>query len=486
MAELTYEAFLSCNDGSASFQSPVYLIHGDGYRTEDICERLLAHLVAGGSRDLMVDRMEGSDDVVHHAVDHLNTFALLAERKIVVLPDARFFFGKQDVCTILESAQKAYKNDQMRKAGLHLMKYMALKEMHPDEAGSDMHKALAADNPGAAGDTAWVDDLLTYCREHAIPIPKGDDSPVERLERALEKGFPAGHVLIITAESVDKRKSIYKTIAGHGIVIDCRLPKGDRMADRKVQEQALAETADRLLSASGKTMPPDARKLLNDRIGCDLRLYAGSIEKLITYSGERTKITAADIQHLVPHTRQDPIYTLTTAVAERKAAEAVLLLRRMVSEEMIHPLQALAAISNQIRRLVVAREFIDSAGGRGWRSDLPYPVFTQQIMPALTAFQSNLDGAIAAVAASEETAENRGAAKARGKSGFPAELLPARNPKSPFPTYQLLKHASAFTMDALVAAMGALAAADWELKSQGGPDTAPLEKVIFTIAAPGA
>ncbi|MFH1981051.1 MAG: DNA polymerase III subunit delta [Pseudomonadota bacterium] len=485
MAELSYEAFLSRTDGAALPESPVYLVHGDGYRTEDICGRLLKRLVGDGSRDYMVERLEGADDVLNQALEHLNTFALLAGRKIVMLPDARFFLGKQDAGPLLLSAQKAYKNDQKRKAGLHLMKYMALTDMSPDDDDSDTRQALTKAISGATGDAAWVDDLLAYCRENAISPPSGEDSPLARLECAVEKGFPSGNVLIITAERVDKRKSLYKAIADNGTIIDCRLPAGDRMADRKVQEQALSDTAERLLKASGKTLAPDARKILNDRIGCDLRLYAGNLEKLITYSGERATITAADVRHLVSRTRQEPIYALTTALAERNAPEAVLLLRRMMADEMIHPLQALAAISNQVRRLIVAREFIDSSYGRGWRTDLPYPVFTQQIMPALLAFQDHLDDALAAVETPAAATEKKAPPKRRGKSGFPAELQPARNPKSPFPVYQLVKHASAFTMADLVSAMGALAAADGDLKSQGGGlDSAPLEKVIFAIAAP--
>ncbi len=482
MAEVTYEAFVAQTDAIGAGAPPVYLVHGDDYRVEEVCESLVAQLVGGGPRDLLVDRLQGGDEAIHQAIDQLNTFALLADRKIVVLPDARFFFGKQNTAAILESARKAFDKDEKRRAALHVLKYLALKGLTPADA--ETRQVLSADLSKTAEDAKWVDALLGYCREHDLSPPSGDGSPVERLVGALEKGFPKGHVLIITAETVDKRKSIYKTIAEQGTVIDCRVPRGDRAADRKVQAQALADTADRLMSASGKTLAPDARKLLSDRVGCDLRQYAAAVEKLITYTGERNKITAGDVRQLVPRTRQEPIYALTSAVAEGNSAEAVRLLRQMVADEMIHPLQAMAAVANQVRRLIVARQFIDSPASRGWRRDMAYPGFAQQILPALVSWQTQLDDGLAAVMAQSLVPDRSGAPLAQTRKGFPAELKPAKNPKSPFPAYQLLKNAGAFSMDALMDAMDELAAADVVSKSQGGMDTAPLEKVIFAMASP--
>lgn len=484
MAELSYEAFLNALDGDTSPKAPVYLIHGDDFRTEEVCNRLVTRLVGDGNRDLMVERLEGGDEVLHRAVSQLNTYALLAGRKIVVLPDARFFFGKQDTRSVMESAFSAYQKDQKRKAALHVVSTLALKGMTTADTDAETRQALAAElSEAAATDTAWIDDLLDYCREHGIQPSAGDASPVDRLTDAIDKGFPPGHVLIITAERIDKRKAVYKRIGERGVIVDCRLPTGDRMADRKVQAQALAATADRMLATHGKTLAPAARKMLEDRTGFDLRRYAANIEKLIIYVGDRSTIAAEDVRHLVSRTRQDPIYALTAAVAERKAPEAVMCLRRLMTDEVIHPLQALAAIANQVRRLIVARQFIDADGGRTWRADLPYQSFVRQTLPALQAFQEDLDKSFA-LAAAAGAVDSDGKGRGKKQTAFPAALKPARNPKSPFPAYQQLKQASGFTMAELVAAVAELADGDAEMKRQGGQGAGPLERVIMAIAAP--
>ena len=77
-----------------------------------------------------------------------------------------------------------------------------------------------------------------------------DDEPVkerqeetDRLEKTLTGGMPEGNHLILTAEAVDRRKKLFKTISAAGRVLTFTKVKGEAR-----QQQALQEMAAELLA----------------------------------------------------------------------------------------------------------------------------------------------------------------------------------------------------------------------------------------------
>jgi len=476
MPGIRHDEFMSALAASRVEKTSVFLIHGEEYLTANASARLIEFLLGDGSRALNVERLEGGDEIILDAVDRLNTYALLADRKIVVLPDARFLFGKEDADKLLEKAHRAHGNDEAGKGALHLMKYMSLAGIGYEDLAGEHRQSLAASKPALKLDGAWLDDLLTYGRQHDLS-PASDGSPVERLAAAIEKGFPPRHYLIITAEAVDKRKKVFKQIAEAGTVVDCHVPKGDRRADRQEQTAVMREQMDALLKRHGKSMESAARTRLFERVGFDLRTCMGNMEKLVAFSGTRSAITADDVARVVTRTRREPIYELTNAVTDRDTIGAIAHLEAMLEDEALHPLQALAAISNQVRRLLVAREFMGSEHGKAWRADMSFPVFKQQVMPALDAYQKRLGEFVAELG----TDPGKEGPPGRGTLKVPPEILPARNPKSPFPAFQTMKKASLFSLEDLVDAMAALERTDRDLKTQGVSAKLALEALILNI-----
>ena len=47
-----------------------------------------------------------------------------------------------------------------------------------------------------------------------------------------------------------------------------------------------------------------------DKTGEDLRAFAGGLEKLVDYTGQRSEITAADVEAALTRTKKDPLYEL--------------------------------------------------------------------------------------------------------------------------------------------------------------------------------
>ena len=112
------------------------------------------------------------------------------------------------------------------------------------------------------------------------------------------------------------------------------------------------------LASHKKKMDKIAREALFERVGFDLRTLSNSLDKLIHYVGERSAIQTTDVQAVLERTRQDPIYTLTNAVADRSVHDALFYLNSLLSEGL-HPLQILAGIVNQTRKLLIAKDSLE-------------------------------------------------------------------------------------------------------------------------------
>ena len=322
---------------------------------------------------------------------------------------------------------------------------------------------------------AWLNQLVAYCREKGIRIPEKKDD-AEALTAAMAKGFPHGHRLLITTDFVDRRKALFKAIAEDGMVVDCVVPKGESRADRMAQEAVMQAAVDSALAEAGKNMRSDARQRLMQWTGFDLRMLVGNLEKLISFAGDRKTITDTDVTAVLQRTRKDPIFEFTNAVAERNLTEALVLMQRLLNEGM-HPLQLLAAVANQLRRLLVAKAFIVRDEGRSWSPHLTFPQFKTAPFKAV---QAN-DEETTTLMKTWESVLNPPNEKKTGKSSTSSDLALVKNPRSPFPVFQTLKKADHFTIDRLRSAVIDLSDIDLRMKSTGQDPRALLEAFLIRM-----
>ncbi len=105
--------------------------------------------------------------------------------------------------------------------------------------------------------------------------------------------------------------------------------------------------------------------------------------------GDRKKITQDDVENVLKRTKKDPIYEFTNAISDRNVEKSLFFLDSLLSDNL-HPLQLLAAITNQIRKLLIARGFIESAHGRSWHSGIQYGQFKSSIMPAVQIYDRDI------------------------------------------------------------------------------------------------
>ena len=470
--------------------APVYLIYGEEMLTKNAFDAVLDILVPASKRSINYDPLDGTQENIHDVIGRVNTYSLLPGIKVIALRDSKIFYAGQDKDQLLENAKKAYDDDNLQKAAGHVRGLMSLLNLSYEDIDKSNRQTSLGQSSTLVADDAWLDEIITYCRENNLSVPAAKDDSLT-LQLAVEKGFPANNHLIITTDVVDKRRSLFKALSSKGVVIDCSVPQGDRRADRVVQESVLADRMKAMLTAGNKSMGQSTYLALYEMTGFDLRAFSSNLEKLISYVGERQEITITDVESVLQRTKKDPIYELTNALADRKLAPALFFLDSLLSSG-IHPLQVFTALINQVRKLLLVKDFVESPFGSDWQAACPYDYFQKRVIPAIVEYDRNLLDHLSGwqTMLDEEAPGPKTGTRTKSKkkkSKLTTELLIAKNPKNAYPIYLLLKKSERFSKEDLIQAFETLNAADKKLKT-GGPDARlVLEKVILGICrAPGA
>lgn len=464
--------------------APVYLIYGQEMLYKNSLEALLHALIPESQRSLGYEPVEGTNENIKEAIERSNTYSLLSSTKVVAICDSKIFYSKQDQGELLEKAKQAYDANDIKKAAKYFLSLLSVLNLSYDDVSKENRTETSNLDIDRLGDDQWIDKIVTFCMENSLVIASQEDNAA-LLQHAVEKGFPKGNHLIITTDMADKRRKLFKTIREQGMIIDCSVPTGDRRADRMAQEAVLSERMNEILGQSGKRMDKNAYMALYEMTGFDLRTFSNNLQKLISYVGDRKNITADDVQSVLKRTKKDPIYDLTNAVSERNMETSLFFLETLLADNL-HPLQVLAAITNQIRRLLLVKDFVKSPYGREWHGGVPFHEFKSRIMPAIQAYDADLQGQLETWdrMLSKHTGKDDQPLKPKGKKKKPrpgTDLVIAKNPKNPYPVYQMLLKSERFAMDELIAVLELLSQTDLSLKSTRQNPRLLLEKLILFI-----
>lgn len=471
---------------------PVYLIYGEEMLYKASLNELLDAMIPADKRSHNYDPLDGTDENVQVAIDHVNTYSLLSGSKVVAICDSNIFYSKQNK-EILENAKEAYDNEDDKEAARYLLNLMgnlklSLEDLRPENRNKPIKKILNIDTD-ILDDDLWVSNIISYCVENNLAVITSGDS-VERLQSAIEKGFPKGNHLIITTDLADKRRKLYKTIKEKGLIIDCSVPKGDLSKDKKAQEPVLKERMNAILKQFGKTIEKNAFGAMCEMTGFDLRTFTQNLEKLVSYVGERKEITVDDVEFVLERTKQDPVYELSNAIASRNIEMTLFILDSLLADPKFHPLQALAGLANQIRRLLLVKGFIESSYGGDWdywiglgylRNEWPTADFKNYVMPAIQEHDRALLDQIKSWENQEADDQSTTKKAKKKKDTWMSDLMIVKNPNSPIPVYKLLQNSERFTKDEIIAAFEILSEADKRLKSTGQNPKIILEQAIIRI-----
>lgn len=483
MAEINYKDLKSHlkklqNAAGRAEPAPVYLIYGEDLLCQKALEALLNVLLPGADRGLHYEPIDGAQENPAQTIEKINTFSLLAGRKVVAVLGSRIFYSRDDRAALVERAKAAFEAEDLAAAAVCILDLLGLSRIRYEDISPE-HPArslkLETEEPDDGG--GWLAQTIEYCRAQGLKIPDRRDR-ADLLQQALEKGFPPANCLIIVADQADKRRALYRAIEKAGVVIDCAVPAGDRRADKIAQDAVLRGQMAATLKKSGKRMAPDAYPALLEMTGFDLRSFVSSLDKLVSYTGSAAEITAADVEAVLKRTKKDPVYELTNAVADRQL-EPTLFFMRSLLDEGLHPLQVLAAMVNQVRRLLILKDFVGSAGGRGWQAGLSFERFKSQVLPAVQAFDQALLNLVDGWQLFRASEDKPGKKKGRKKPS--SELLIARNPANAYPVFVLLQKSGNFTKAELIAAMQTLSETDLLLKTSPLKPRLILENAVLSI-----
>lgn len=492
MPEISYHQFdqyleeTAKTPGKKAF-APVYLIFGEEMLFKKAHDALVDALLPSRSEKLNHEKIAGDNENIPDVINRMNTYSLLAGTKVVSFQEAMLFYSAQNKDKLLENAKSAWQNSDMRKAAEWVLTAMvklgiAMDDLHQNGQGL----SLLSDS---ADDAEWLEKIVNYCRENQLEPPSEKDY-LAHLQEAVEKGFPQKNHLIITTDLVDKRRGSYSSLKEKGVVVDCSVPKGNRLADKKIQEEVLRERAGSILSTARKKMEPQALTELMEMTGFDLRTFSGNLEKLVLFSGKRAVITSGDVRSVLDRTREDPIFDFTGAVSDRNLEKALFLLKSLLTQNS-HPLQLLTALVNHFRKLLLAKAFTSSHHGRVWQAGMDFAVFKSKVLPGIQAYDEQLlettgqwdserDGVNTDIEAGEKPPAKK-KKPVKKKKNPAADLAVAQNPGNPFPIYQMLKKVNLFSMDELLNAYSRLSDLDVQLKSTGQDPQILLESLVIHI-----
>jgi DNA polymerase-3 subunit delta len=301
------------------------------------------------------------------------------------------------------------------------------------------------------------------------------EKDLDRLSETVQAGIPDGHFLVMTAGSLDRRRKIFKALEKTGLIIDCTVPQGARKADLDDQRQILETVSRTVLARAGKTLDPAAFSELVERTGFNPSLFAQNLEKLTAYTGNRSGISRDDVAAIIQRDKKDPIFSLTNAMMEKNAGQALFYLSSL-RKDGFHPLQILKSFENLVRRMLLFKAFSLAFCEKhpNVRVDrLHFNGFKQQVLPAIIAH----DQALQNPAARDE------ADQAAGDSV--RDLVLAPNPNSPYPIFQTFEKSVRFSLDELRSAMISLGDLDFALKSSSADADAGIEQFVITFCRKG-
>ncbi len=476
MSEIAHQALAKyLSETKNSGFSPVYLIFGEPYLCQKACQALIDAIVPDPAEQAKsVESLEHRDQTqVVDLLEDLNTYSFFSGSRIVVLRNAMVFTGTRNQAEAIKKIKKACDSSDWEKAAdlfLRLLgrSHMALEDIGPQAFAEKFHM-----NADAYDGLDWINSIVRFCQNQGLQVPEVSDEATLLLN-AIKRGFPKGHYLILTADAADKRTGLYKAIKSSGIAIDCSVAKGTRKKDRDAQQGLIYNQTREILSAAGKKMAPGAFDAMYELIGFDMHTFSRGLEKLISYTGTRETIAAADVQAVLSKSREEPIYELTGAVSDKHTAAALRLLSELLNAGY-HYLQVLMAITNQMRRLLLIKGFIDSDAGQRWQPGISYDQFKNLVMPMIQSYDKALMDKINAW--TEDSNKSGG-----GREKKPAtEQIIARQPNNPYPVYQQFRKAANFSRNELVAAINRLHEADVSLKTTGRVPEFVLQEVIISI-----
>ena len=148
--------------------------------------------------------------------------------------------------------------------------------------------------------------------------------------------------LVITADKVDRRLKLIKTLTELKSAVCCEAPKND------AEKKRLWTWVQARAKESGYSISKNAAESLVNRVGDRPGILVQELEKLLVYAGKNKSISESDIMEVIGETKQELIWDLNDALMGKQTERALKLLQNQL-DNGVAPEQILGAISLQLR-----------------------------------------------------------------------------------------------------------------------------------------
>lgn len=361
--------------------SQLFLFFGERYLCQTAADKLQERLLSDSPGALHT--IDGDQEDPAQSLARLMSFSLLPGRQIYRVSDSRIFHSKTVLSKIWDKALHSYQSGRHQPAKRHLQAMVQAVGLKIDSQetlsqiqGPEWKKLFAFEKP--VGDLSWADSTLFQSRDE---IKASSGNVVDLYISALDKGLPGGNILILTAETVDKRQKLFTYLKKNETIVDCSVATGATNAAQGEQKQVLKEMMMQTVAGFDKQIDPRAVETFFEKVGFHPVAVATETEKLVHYIGDRPKITLEDLDAMVCRNREDALYELTDAFSKRQLGKSLVLLSRL-QEQGVHGLAILATMRNFIRKLLIYRS-LQMAPSPPWQKGMTAKNFQGSYLPAL-------------------------------------------------------------------------------------------------------
>lgn len=221
------------------------------------------------------------------------------------------------------------------------------------------------------GTVAGLADVLDECRTPSllattrVVLVRDADAFVTRFRESIEQYLaspsPDG-ILILECRSWLKTTRLYKKVDALGGNIACEPPKRAELPAWLMQRAA---------EAHGCSLSREVATRMVDLVGDSLGMLDMELAKLATYVGSRGPIRIEQVEDLVGCTREEIIFRVVDAIADRDAGTALARWDQVMATDRNAPYRAIGGLAWSMRRFADAKRLLQmnrspyEAGFRG-------------------------------------------------------------------------------------------------------------------------
>lgn len=435
-------------------QPALYLFYGDEFLVKEKVQELVDSILTPELRETNLVRLDGVSLDVGHLSSVLFTPSLFGDKRVILVDQTTVFMGRADHKKFVPKVVESWKAGDQRsslRAFSQLLSVVGI-ERNEIEVGHQWISEILGKSASSLDRDVFRAVAAAFLDQPGTVAASRDEDVIKDL---ILSPFPEGTVLILTALDVDKRKKIFKVVSQKAQIVEC-VPLEQRYGsglDKKYFEDRVRKA----LAESGKTISSRAIEAMYARSGREMRRLHAELHKLSAYVGDRKEVTVEDVENVFSDFHEASFFELTNALRSGNIEKCLPSLHEHLKLGA-HPLQTLAVIASDFRKLMVARELLFTVFRSSWKRGMSYDEFKH----------------IAA-----DVREEHPELVQKGKFN----LLSMND----YPLYVSLRDVQKFPMDKLTRIMEAILEADVMIKSSRLGSRSPesiLESVVLTICAP--